>query len=132
MDRLLSSISAVRPAARASARLNGSRGSDASRFRAGTNMKTILSAPGVLAAVVNTICWEPCAPVSDRRESSQDGSHVLRSRQRHSLAVSRRQTQMTSAEDQAGAVSERMSIRQPVSRAASRAFWPSRPMASDS
>ena len=34
--------------------------------------------------------------------------------------------------DQAGAVSERMSMRQPVSRAASRAFWPSRPMASDS
>ena len=33
---------------------------------------------------------------------------------------------------QDGAVSERMSIRQPVSRAASRAFCPSRPMASDS
>jgi hypothetical protein len=30
------------------------------------------------------------------------------------------------------APSERMSIRQPVSRAASRAFWPSLPMASDS
>lgn len=30
-----------------------------------------------------------------------------------------------------GAVSERMSIRHPVSRAASRAFWPSRPMARD-
>ena len=30
-----------------------------------------------------------------------------------------------------GAVSERMSMRQPVSRAAKRAFWPSRPMASD-
>jgi hypothetical protein len=34
--------------------------------------------------------------------------------------------------NQPGAVSGRMSIRQPVSRAASRAFWPSRPMASDS
>ena len=32
----------------------------------------------------------------------------------------------------AGAVSDRMSMRQPVSRAASRAFWPSRPIASDS
>jgi hypothetical protein len=31
-----------------------------------------------------------------------------------------------------GAVSDRMSIRQPVSRAASRAFWPSRPMARES
>ena len=30
------------------------------------------------------------------------------------------------------AVSERMSIRQPVSRAASRAFWPSRPIANES
>ena len=30
-----------------------------------------------------------------------------------------------------GAVSERMSIRHPVSRAASRAFWPSRPIAND-
>lgn len=31
-----------------------------------------------------------------------------------------------------GAVSGLMSMRHPVSRAASRAFWPSRPMASDS
>jgi hypothetical protein len=32
----------------------------------------------------------------------------------------------------ASAVSGRMSMRQPVSRAARRAFWPSLPMASDS
>ena len=32
----------------------------------------------------------------------------------------------------AGSVSDRMSIRHPVSRAASRAFWPSRPMARES
>ncbi len=31
----------------------------------------------------------------------------------------------------AGAVSDRMSMRHPVSRAASRAFWPSRPIARD-
>jgi hypothetical protein len=37
-----------------------------------------------------------------------------------------------SFKDQAGAVSDLISIRQPVSRAASRAFCPSRPMASDS
>jgi hypothetical protein len=36
------------------------------------------------------------------------------------------------AEASGGWASDLMSIRQPVSRAASRAFWPSLPMASDS
>ena len=38
----------------------------------------------------------------------------------------------SSCSSSANSVSERMSIRQPVSRAASRAFWPSRPIASES
>jgi hypothetical protein len=37
-----------------------------------------------------------------------------------------------SASSAANSVSERMSIRHPVRRAARRAFWPSRPIASDS
>lgn len=46
------------------------------------------------------------------------------------LPHERRATQLASTSG--AAVSDRMSIRQPVSRAARRAFWPSRPMASES
>jgi hypothetical protein len=74
------------------------------------------------AVVANTICGKHSSvrlastcSASDLREPAQDGKRILREK-----------------ESQAGAVSERMSIRQPVSRAARRAFWPSRPIASDS
>jgi hypothetical protein len=135
-NRLLSSISGVRPAARASARLNGSRGSNAPRVRAGTNMNTILSAPEHLAAFANTICG--------KRLHTHLGSTARRLKTAHACSaaaktlVSRLKTananfrERSSAHDHSGAVSERMSIRQPVRRAASRAFWPSRPMARDS
>jgi hypothetical protein len=93
------------------------------------------------AGVADTICGKHSSvrpastcSASDLREPSQDGSGGSVSQKRHSLVISRRQTQLEregGEESQAGAVSERMSIRQPVSRAASRAFWPSRPMASD-
>jgi len=98
------------------------------------------------AVVANTICGKHSSvrlastcSASDLREPSQDGSRGSVSRKRHSLVISRRQTHLEregeskeKKESQEGAVSERMSIRQPVSRAARRAFWPSRPIASDS
>ena len=89
------------------------------------------------AAAVNTICGNlfgrrlgSTRAVSRRLARVQQPPKTLVSRLK--TANARFPRARMSAQDHAGAVSERMSIRQPVSRAASRAFWPSRPMASDS
>jgi hypothetical protein len=58
----------------------------------------------------------------NRRLPSWDGSRGLKCHRGHSSAVLRWQTQIERAEDQVGPVSERISMRQPVSLAASRAF----------
>ena len=128
----------VTPASRASARLNGSRGSNAFRFCAGTNMTHDPECSRTPRRSSPTQSrGKPLRPTSQIDASRlKTANDVFSSRQRHSLAVSRRPTRISasgmSAQDHSGAVSERMSIRQPVSRAASRAFWPSRPMARDS
>jgi hypothetical protein len=75
--------------------------------------------------------WEVQPPLWLESPADPDGS-TIPERIPYALESPQRLAVDAGVVNQAGAVSDRMSMRQPVSRAASRAFWPSRPMASES